>query len=85
MPTTAKPKSTSKVRAQDVSGLRKKNETRLSIPPMRDVEASEKAVRQIIFDWLVPTLLEKYLAAQGISSPTRFAVGNAKRLGIKQE
>ena len=58
-------------RAGSLAGSR--GDTCLVIPPRDNPRGSEAALRQAIEDWLIPRLLEEFLAEKGIAPKSRFA------------
>jgi len=50
-----------------------RRDTRLVIPPAGNRPEEEAALRQVIEDWLLPRLLEEFLAEKGITPKSRYA------------
>ena len=50
----------------------KRAETRLALPPQANPEAAESALKQVIEDWLLPSLLDEFLTEHGVTPKSRF-------------
>jgi hypothetical protein len=72
MTTDQKAKSKPKVVDHARSNSRKRSETRLVIPPSANLQASDAALKQVIEDWLIPSLLDEFLTEHGITPKSRF-------------
>jgi hypothetical protein len=72
MASDQKRESQPKAAEKAFSHSRKRAETRLALPQQANAEAAEAALKRVIEEWLLPTLLEEFLREHGISPKTGF-------------
>lgn len=63
----------SKPEVADEVQSRKRSKTRLLLPPQANPEAAEAALKQVIEEWVLPTLLRDFLEEHEISPKNRFS------------
>jgi hypothetical protein len=49
-----------------------RGDTRLLIPPLANPRDGDAALKQVVGEWLLPRLLEEFLAEKGITPKSRF-------------
>ena len=49
-----------------------KSQTRLVIPVLADPQRSQDALRHVVEDWLLPSLLKEFLSEKEITPKSRF-------------
>ena len=55
-----------------VGQARSRAETRLALPSQANPEAAESVLKQVIEDWLLPSLLDEFLTEHGVTPNSRF-------------